>query len=156
WDVHRSLDLDTLTKDKELLALIDLDLCLDRAGTLLIHGKPNQPQLEEATRLLELVLSLQSDKRPPVEYWRAVPDTHSRRFENPATEPEHLLHPAPFGPTNPQRLAVLLPAWQLALTLHEELRRRVGAPQLAIPGRRMEAIAAVERHLAESPDDQAI
>ena len=37
---------------------------------------------------------------------------------------------------------VLLPAWQLALMLHPELRRLVGLPQLAIPGRRMEAIYA--------------
>jgi tetratricopeptide (TPR) repeat protein len=40
--------------------------------------------------------------------------------------------------------------------LHEELRRRVGAPQLAQPGRRMEAIAAVERHLAAQPEDKAV
>jgi tetratricopeptide (TPR) repeat protein len=156
WEVHRSLDLKTLAGDSELLALVDLDLCLDRAGTLLIHGKPRDAQLEEAFRLLDLVLSLAPDRRPQVDYWRAVAHTHARNLEQAATELEHILDPAHFGPTNPHRLAVLLPAWQLALTLHEELRRRVGAPQLAIPGRRMEAIAAVERHLAENSDDQNV
>jgi tetratricopeptide (TPR) repeat protein len=33
------------------------------------------------------------------------------------------------------------------------MNRRVGAPQLALPGRRMEAIAAVERRLAARPED---
>src|SRR5262249_62024194 len=56
---------------------------------------------------------------------------------------------------NPQRQAVLRPAWLLAMPLSEELRRRAGLPQLAQPGRRMEAIAAVERRLAENNDDQA-
>jgi tetratricopeptide (TPR) repeat protein len=37
--------------------------------------------------------------------------------------------------------------------LHPEMQKRVGGPQLAEPGRRMEAIAAVERHLQASPDD---
>ena len=43
---------------------------------------------------------------------------------------------------------------ELALD-HPEMRRRVGAPQLALPGRRMEAIGAVERRLAEDPQDAA-
>src|SRR5262249_42190019 len=41
WEVHRLLDLDELVKDSQLLALVDLDLCLDRAGTLLLPGKPH-------------------------------------------------------------------------------------------------------------------
>ena len=40
WDVHRSLDLDQLANDPQTLALVDLDLCLDRAGTLLL-SKPS-------------------------------------------------------------------------------------------------------------------
>jgi hypothetical protein len=54
------------------------------------------------------------------------------------------------------RRSVLLPAWQLAVTLHPELARRVGTPQLALPGRRLEGIGAVERGLATRPDDPAI
>jgi tetratricopeptide (TPR) repeat protein len=156
WDVHRSLDFQTLASDPQTLALVDLDLCLDRAGTLLIHGKPTPEQLDEALRLLELVLRLQPDRHPQVDYWRAVAHTHAREYDKAAAELEHIVDPARYGPDNPQRQAVLLPAWQLALTLHEELRKRVGQPQLAVPGRKMEAIAAVERHLAEQPDDQAV
>jgi tetratricopeptide (TPR) repeat protein len=153
WEVHRSLDLDQLMQDNQLLPLLDLDLCLDRAGSLLIHGKPTPAQLHEAQRLLDLVLRLQPNRRPQVDYWRCVAHTHAREFDQAAQALERLLDPAHYGSDNPQRLAVLLSAWQLALLAHDELRRRVGLPQLGHPGRRMEAIAAVERHLAENPNE---
>ena len=35
WEVHRSLDLEKLAADRDMLGLVDFDLCLDRAGTLL-------------------------------------------------------------------------------------------------------------------------
>ncbi len=156
WDVHRSLDLNKLADDPQTLALVDLDLCLQRAGSLLLQAGPTTVQLDESHRLLDLVLRLQPNLLPAVEYWRAVADTHQRRLDEAAVELEHILDPSHFGPNNPQRQSILLSAWQLALLLHDELRRRVGQPQLALPGRRMEAIAAVERHLAENPNDQAI
>ncbi|HEY7157650.1 MAG TPA: tetratricopeptide repeat protein, partial [Gemmataceae bacterium] len=156
WDVHRSLDLEQLANDPQTLALVDLDLCLQRAGSLLLQPGPSAAQLDEAHRLLDLVLRLQPSLRPSVDYWRAVAHTHAHRPEEAATELEHILDPAHYGPGNPQRHNVLLSAWQLALLLHDELRRRVGQPQLALPGRRMEAIAAVERYLADNPDDQTI
>jgi tetratricopeptide (TPR) repeat protein len=156
WDVHRSLDLDQLAGDSQTLSLVDLDLCLDRAGSLLLSPSPPPAHLDEANRLLDMVLKLQPERRPQVDYWRAVALTHARRYDEAAAELGRVLDPAPYGADNPFRRRVLLPAWQLALLLHEELRRRVGAPQLAQPGRRMEAIAAVERHLAENPDDQAV
>jgi tetratricopeptide (TPR) repeat protein len=156
WDVHRSLDLTQLSSDPQTLALVDLDLCLQRAGSLLVHGRPDPAQLEEAQRLLDLVVSVQPALKPPADYWRAVAHTHARQYDLAAAELEGLLDPAHYGPDNPQRRDILLSAWQLALLLHEELRRRVGTPQLALPGRRMEAIAAVERHLAEEPEDQNV
>jgi tetratricopeptide (TPR) repeat protein len=156
WEVHRSLDLTVLAGDPQTLALVDLDLCLDRAGTLLIHGKPTPAHLDEAHRLLDLVLRLAPDRRPAVDYWRCVAHTHAGGYAEAASELERVLDPGTYGQDNPQRLAVLLPAWQLGLASHEELRKRVGAPQLGKPGRRMDAIAAVERHLAESPDDQNV
>ncbi|HEY7313935.1 MAG TPA: tetratricopeptide repeat protein [Gemmataceae bacterium] len=154
WDVHRSLDLEQLAGDPQTLALVDLDLCLQRAGSLLLQPGPTAAQLDEAHRLLDLVLRLEPAMRPSVDYWRAVAHTHARRYDEATTELEHILDPSHYGPGNPQRHNVLLAAWQLVLLLHDELRRRVGQPQLALPGRRMEAIAAVERHLAENPDDQ--
>jgi tetratricopeptide (TPR) repeat protein len=156
WDVHRSLDLDQLANDPQTLALVDLELCLQRAGSLLLQPGPAPTQLDEAHRLLDLVLRLQPSMRPAVDYWRAVAFTHARRYDEAATALEHDLDPSHYGPGNPQRHNVLLAAWQLALSLHDELRRRVGQPQLALPNRRMEAIAAVERHLAENPDDKTI
>lgn len=155
WEVHRSLNLDQLADDPQMLALVDLDLCLDRAGTLLL-SKPNPGQLAEAQRLLELVLKIDPSRQPAVAYWRAVAHTHGQRLEDAARELSHVLDPAHFGADNRHRLHVLLPAWQLALLLHPGLRERVGLPQLVNPGRRMEAIHAVERHLAENPDDQSV
>jgi tetratricopeptide (TPR) repeat protein len=156
WDVHSSLDLDRLSDDPQTLSLVDLDLCLERAGGLLLSPSPTAANLDEAHRLLDMVLKLQPDRRPQVEYWRAVAYTHAKRYDDAAAQLQRVLDPAHYGPEHPFRKAVLLPAWQLALLLHEELRRRVGAPELAQPGRRMEAIAAVERHLADNPDDQAV
>ena len=81
---------------------------------------------------------------------------HGGQVEEAARELTWLLDPDHFGPDNPHRFSVLLNAWQMALLLHDGLRQRVGLPQLAQPGRRMEAIHAVERHLAAIPDDQAV
>ncbi len=155
WSVHRALDVNALADDPQTLALVDLDLCLDRAGSLLVQGKPSAAQLNEAHRMLDLVLRLRPQLQPPIDYWRAVAHTHSHQYEEAAAELTRLLDPVHYGRDNPQRQSVLLPAWQLGLTLSEELRRRVGAPQLAQPGRRMEAIAAVERRLAENNGDEA-
>jgi tetratricopeptide (TPR) repeat protein len=155
WDVHRALDLNAIANDQLTLSLVDLDLCLDRAGSLLVQGKPTAAQLDEAHRLLDLVLRLRPQLQPPTDYWRAVAHTHARQYDEAAAELTRLIDPAPYGRDNPQRQAVLLPAWQLALTLSEELRKRVGLPQLTQPGRRMEAIAVVERRLSENKDDEA-
>jgi tetratricopeptide (TPR) repeat protein len=155
WEVHRSLDLDEVVKDPQTMAILDLDLCLDRAGSLLL-SKPGPAQLDEAQRLLQLVLTLKPERHPQVDYWRAVAFVHARDADQAAALLEHLLDPAHYGHDNPARLAVLLSAWQLALLWHDELRRRVGEPQLTQPGRRMEAIAAVERYLAENPDDTSL
>jgi tetratricopeptide (TPR) repeat protein len=155
WEVHRSLVQDELVKDPQSMALLDLDLCLDRAGTLLL-SKPGPAQLDEALRLLNLVLALKPERQPQVDYWRAVAAVHNRQVDEACRLVEGLLDPTHYGHDNPSRLAVLLSAWQLGLLWHDDLRRRVGEPQLAHPGRRMEAIAAVERYLAANPDDTSL
>jgi tetratricopeptide (TPR) repeat protein len=152
WEVHRSLDLNTLANDRLTLQLVDLDLCLDRAGGLLLQ-KPTAAQLDEANRLLDLVVRLQPDKEPQVDYWRAVAATHGGDLDRAGRLLERLLDPSHHGAGSAARFAVLLPAWQLALMLHPRLRDRVGLPMLTTPGRRMEAIAVVERRLAEVVDD---
>jgi tetratricopeptide (TPR) repeat protein len=155
WNVHAGLDLDRLRTDPQTLALVDLDLCMDRAGGLLVQGTPTPAQIDESMRLLDLVLGLRPAAKPHADYWRAVAHTHARQLDAAAADLTRLLDPAPYGPTDAYRQAVLFPAWQMALTLHDELRKHVGLPQLAQPGRRMEAIAAVERQLADSPTDEA-
>jgi tetratricopeptide (TPR) repeat protein len=155
WEVHRSLDLEQLANDPQTLALVDLDLCASRAGALLL-SKPTAAQREEAGRLLDLVVRLSPERQPAVTYWRAVMQTHEGNIPEAATQLTRVLDPDVFGANNPHRQAVLLSAWQLALTLHPDLRRLVGLPQLTVRGRRMEAIHAVERHLAAEPQDQAV
>jgi tetratricopeptide (TPR) repeat protein len=155
WEVHRSLDLDQLANDAQTLSLVDLDLCLDRAGSLLL-SKPSPPALTESKQLLDLVLKIAPERHPQVDYWRAVAHTHARELDLAAGELERIIDPHHYGYDNAQRRAVLLSAWQMALMLHDQLRQRVGLPQLAHPGRRMEAVAAVERHLAANADDPAM
>jgi tetratricopeptide (TPR) repeat protein len=155
WFVHRQMDVDQLKKDPETLALINYDLCLERAATLLLLEKPQPAQLDEAERLLHLV----SDQRPAVEptcaYWRAVAALHRRKIDDAARDLEIVLQaPADAAQVDwAQRQAILYQAWQLALMLHPEMKRRVGEPLLAQPARKLEAIAAVERRLAEKPED---
>jgi tetratricopeptide (TPR) repeat protein len=156
WSMHRAMDLGHVMQDPQVRDLIDLDLCLDRATSLLLQARPGPEKLAEAHRLLDLVLSQRPTMRPAVDYWRAVAHTHGRLYEQAAGELEHLLDAGNFAPGDPYRESVLLQAWQLALTLHAELNRRVGTPQLAKPGRRLEAIGAVERALAGNPDDASL
>ncbi len=155
WDIHQSLDLNAVANDPQTLALVDLDLCLERAGSLLVQGTPSTAQLTEAHRLLDLAQRLRPALQPPIDYWRAVAHTHAHQYDEAAAELARLLDTTHYGRDNPQRLSVLLPAWQMGLTLSEELRKRVGLPQLGQPGRRMEAIAAAERRLADRSEDEA-
>lgn len=153
WGVHRVMDLGQLVNDQKTLALIDFELCLERVATLLLAPAPTPEKLDEANRLLDLVLNQRPTLRPAVLYWRAVAATHAKQYEAAAADLAALLDPTAFPPPDAARNGVLFQAWQLALVLHPELKRRAGVPQLALPGRRMEAIATVERRLAEAPDD---
>jgi hypothetical protein len=152
WGVHREMDFDQVVKDPATLALVDFDLCLERAGSLLLAA-PRPEQMKEAHRLLDMANSQRPDMAPACHYWRSVAFTHAKQYDRAQAELEQVVVPTPEGAANPYRRAILMSAWQLALTLHPEMQKRVGAPQLVQPGRRMEAIAAVERFLAVSPDD---
>lgn len=153
WKLHLNLDPDQLRNDPETLALVDFNLCLQRAGTLLMDS-PTPERMQEAVRLLELIISQKPAFEPAVDYWRAVADTHSHNYEKAAVSLERLLDPACYGHENPNRRNMLLPAWQMSLLLSRELKQRVGDQQLALPGRRMEVIGAVERGLRETPNDE--
>jgi tetratricopeptide (TPR) repeat protein len=153
WDVHRDLDAAKIAADPELVNLIDPHLCLDRAAALLLADRPTETQRAEATHLLDLVVGQAPTLLPQVTYWRAVADTHAGRLDRAAEGLVRLLDPTAGPAGDLARQSVLAPAWQLALTLHPELNRRVGTVEVAKPGRRLEAIAAAERALAELPDD---
>jgi tetratricopeptide (TPR) repeat protein len=156
WALHRSIDLDAAAADPDLLELLDLDMCLDRAAHLLTAGRPTSPQLAEAGRLLDLVAARRPDLLAEAEYFRTVAAVHAGQIEDAAGHLTRLLDPGAWPPGDPSRRNVLLAAWQLALTRHGELTRTVGEPQLPQPGRRMEAIAAVERYLADTPGDAEV
>ena len=132
WDVHRSLDLNQLAGDPQTLALVDLDLCLDRAGGLLLQDKPNAAQLAERMRCL-IWRSVYGRNCNRASTTGAVAHTHARRYDEAAEELGRLLDPLQYGRDNPQRKAVIFQAWQLALTLSGELRRRVGDRSWHIP-----------------------
>ncbi len=153
WKLHRCIDIDKLSDDPETLELIDLDLCLNRVHMLLCGDRPpNAEQMDEARRLLDLVQRQAPPLRAQVDYYRVVLWLHRKDYDAAAELLERLLNPSVWSAEDPYRRAILFSAWRLALYLHPEMRRRVG-PQIDWEGRRMEAIAAVERQLAESPND---
>src|SRR5437899_808329 len=95
WSVHRAMDFEQVARDPETLQLIDLDMCLERAGALLI-SPPNPARLQEAQRLLSLVLGQRPAMQPAIQYWRAVAATHTRNYDQAAAELEVLLDPARY------------------------------------------------------------
>lgn len=153
WALHRQMDLHQLAQDPQTLALVDLDLCLERARSLLLEPNPPPEKVKEAEHLLDLVQGQRPAAGAAVRYWRSVALTHARQYESAASELAQVLDPSAAEASNGYRSGILLQAWQLALVLHPELNRRVGTPELAKPRRRIEAIAAVERRLAEAPED---
>ncbi|MCS6977872.1 MAG: tetratricopeptide repeat protein [Gemmatales bacterium] len=153
WQVHRQLDPDRLAEDASLMALIDPDLCLNRARDLLLEVRPSPEMLAEAHKLLNLAERLRPACRAAVEYWRAVAFTHARDLDRAEAILRTLLEDSAWAPDDVYREAILLPAWQLALVQHSELRRRVGLPLIEREKRRLDALAVVERRLAQEPRD---
>jgi tetratricopeptide (TPR) repeat protein len=153
WSVHRQMDIGQLVREPETLTLVNYELCLERVASLLLRSGPKPAHMQEAHRLLDLVVSQRSDMLPRADYWRAVAYTHQHHYEQAAEALAKVLACSDSTPDNPHRQTVLFSAWQLALVLHPEMNRRVGTAQLKEPGRRMEAIAAVEGRLAADPHD---
>jgi tetratricopeptide (TPR) repeat protein len=153
WRLHRGLDTDEIVKDPESLAMVNFDLCLERVAELLVNP-PTPAQKREAERMLHLVESQRPPMRPRCAYWNVVLLLHEKQTDQAVEDLSRLLDPTANEADNRYRRMVLLQAWQLALFYGpEEVKRRVGAVQLGLPGRRMEAIAAAERRLTEEPND---
>jgi tetratricopeptide (TPR) repeat protein len=144
WKEHRRIDLRQVHQDERLLKLIDFDLCLRRARDLLFADQVLPEAVAEAKQLLDLVADQRPSLIPEVRYYRAVAHAHAGDLAKAEQCLTNLLDPEQTSPDQEaSRAKVQLPAWQLALTQHGELRKRVGEVLLR-QGRRMDAIAAVE------------
>jgi len=153
WQLHLGLDLAKVQDDPEVLAMLDLQMCLNRAGELL-QGTPNAAQLDEARRLLDLVENQRPKLLPEVTFQRAVAATHAKELGVAAELLTELLDPEKWEPRDASRRRVLVRAWLLAAEWHPALKRLVGDIQLSLPGRKMEAIAAIERFTAGKPPEE--
>lgn len=149
--LHDTLTVDKIERDPELVQVLDFNLCLDRAERLL-NGRPTNNQRAEADRFLDLVEQKGRGFQARVDYLSAVSRAHARDYDGAAELLQRLLDPnTPYH--GPVRNTVLYKGWFMALVPSKELEKRVGWAELDQPGRRIEAIGAVERFLAENPQD---
>ena len=153
WSLHKKLDAAELAADPQTLELVDFELCLERAASLLLASNPSPEKLDEAQKLLDLTFSQRPALLPTIRYWRSVLATHARDLDKAVAELEAIIIPDGYAPNDPERRKVLYLAWRLAVGAHPELTRRVGTPQMTKPGGRMSAIAAVEDRLIQDPTD---
>jgi tetratricopeptide (TPR) repeat protein len=152
--LHNSLSLAKIESDPQLVEILDFGICLDRAEGYLIGGRvPTPDQRAEAERFLNLVERKKPVYQARIDYLRAVSFTHAKDYEAAAHTLSALLNPETPNYHPKVRQASLYPAWNLALLWSKEIEARVGWKELAKPGRRIEAIAAVERHIAANPQD---
>ena len=154
WKLHADLDPIKLETDPETMALVDCDLCLDRVESLLVSGKPSDDKVAEALRLLSLVEKLKPSLNDGTRYWRTVLALHDKNFVGAAAI---LVKNLNNYHVSEEQLAgkYLYASWSLALAGHPEMKSRVGFPLLTDAAIKMNAIAAVERHIAQEKDDQA-
>ncbi|QVL34621.1 hypothetical protein KIH39_12145 [Telmatocola sphagniphila] len=154
YRLHRTIDPAQLAKDPEALQLLDLELCLERVAHLLVSGKaPTAEQLSEVQKLLDLIEKHSTGMQAQVDYYRAVAALHQKEYDQASGLLTRLLDPASWKKPDPNRDAILFGAWQLVLLVHPAMKERVGQPQLSQPGRRVEALQAVERELQANPND---
>jgi tetratricopeptide (TPR) repeat protein len=152
--LHRNLELGRL--DPETRALLNPNLVVSEAANMLLAGAPTAEQLKEATELLSFVEGQWAKLKPTTDYFKAVAETHGRQLDSAVERLSNLLDPGAWPSGDRFREVVLFDAWQLALRTHPELKRRVGDVQIALPGRRVEALRAIERQLQKSPNDPAV
>lgn len=154
WQIHRDLNLPDLLANPTLHRLLDYEMCLERAKTLLLGRSPTPQQLEDARRLLRLVEQQQPQRRFLVQYWLAVAALHGGEVDHAGKLLRQLLDDREHAPdTDADRLPALVPAWHLVLLGHPALKSSVGQPLLA-EGRRCSAIAAVEKTLVLDEKDE--
>lgn len=150
--LHNNLTLSKLENDKELESQLDFTLCLDRANALLMVP-PTPAMREEAEKFLDLVMQRKPAYSARVDYLRVVSLIHAKNYDDAGETLSRLLSPETPGYHALVRKNVLFDAWVLALDGPKALTDRLGWAEANKPGRRMEAIAAVERKLAATPND---
>jgi tetratricopeptide (TPR) repeat protein len=148
--LHRGLKIDRL--DASTKALLNPTLVVNEAANLLLAGTPSAGQLREANDLLDFVANQWPQLKPTTDYYKAVADTHAHRLDAAVERLSTLLDPEAWPAGDRYRDSILFDAWQLALRTHSGLKRRVGEAQLPLPGRRVEALRAVERQLRTNAD----
>lgn len=153
WKLHADLDVIKLETDPDTMALVDCDLCIGRIESLLVAGKPTDEKVAEALRLLSLVEKLKPSLDYSTRYWRAVLALHDKNFVGASALLLKNLNNY-HVPENQSAGKYLYASWSLALAGHPEMKSRVGFPLLADAAIKMNAIAAVERHIADETDDQ--
>jgi tetratricopeptide (TPR) repeat protein len=152
--LHRGLSLDRL--DPDTRQLLNPNLVVSEAANLLLVGTPTAAKLKEANDLLAFVEGQWPQLKPSTDYYKAVADTHAKNLDAAVERLGNLIDPAAWPAGDKFRDAILFDAWQLALRTHPELKRSVGDVQLPLPGRRMEALRAVERQLTAVPNEPAV
>jgi tetratricopeptide (TPR) repeat protein len=152
--LHRGLSISRL--DPETRALLNPNLVVNEAANMLLAGTPSASQLKEATDLLSFVEGQWPQMKANTDYYKAVADTHARHLDAAVERLGNLLDPAAWAAGDRFRESILFDAWQLALRTHPELKRRVGDVQLPLPGRRVEALRAIERQLQRVPGDPVV
>jgi tetratricopeptide (TPR) repeat protein len=148
--LHNSLTVSKLGGNTELLAALDFGLCLDRAAALLMVP-PTPQDREEADNFLALVEKNKPAYSARIDYLRAVSFAHARQYDTAAETLARFLNPETPGYHAGLRKQVYFDALSLALDGPKGLTERLSWAELNKPGRRIEAIAAVERKLAADP-----
>jgi tetratricopeptide (TPR) repeat protein len=151
--LHNTLTLTKLERDPDLINDLDFSLCLDRANALLMTP-PTPAAREEAEKFLNLVEQKKPAYSARVDYLRVVSLLHAKQYDQAAEALSRLLNPETPGYHPAVRKQVLFDGWTLALDGPRALADKLGWGEANKPGRRVEAIAAVERRLAAAPNDE--
>lgn len=153
--LHRNLKVSQL--DPETKKYLNPNLCVSEAAGMLLGSTPPTPeQIQEANTLLKFVAEQWPTMKANTDYYQVVSDTHAKQLDAAVERLSNLLDPTAWSANDAFRDVILFDAWQLALRTHPVLKSRVGESQLTLPGRRMEALRAIERQLQITPGDSVI
>ncbi len=153
--LHRTVDLNKL--DAETIAMMNPNLCIVQAANILVSDQsPTPEQIKEARKLLGMVEHGWPHNLANVEYYRVIADTHAKEVDTAVKRLRYLLNPENWPSPDRSRDNTLFDAWQLGMRTHPRLKSEAAIPELALPGRRVEAIRAQQRQMALVPNDPLV